>query len=165
MGNEITAIMIAEYFLTKESMTQKKLQKLVYYAYVWYIVRFNNNVNRIKNLLFIMIIHFFLIILRTTLCNCIKIDWDLYINAIYIKLYSKETQTSYYKIVDIESDYTRMTDLEYHFTEQVTKRGISINYNGKDCFVFIDNLTFPGITDFYVEDLNFIYHNGGKEMI
>ena len=29
-----------------------------------------------------------------------------------------------------------MTDLEYHFTEQVTKRGISINYNGKDCFVF-----------------------------
>lgn len=53
MGNEITAIMIAEYFLTKESMTQKKLQKLVYYAYVWYIVSFNNNVNRIKNLLFI----------------------------------------------------------------------------------------------------------------
>lgn len=53
MGNEITAIMIAEYFLTKESMTQKKLQKLVYYAYAWYIVSFNNNVNRIKNLLFI----------------------------------------------------------------------------------------------------------------
>lgn len=53
MWNEITAITIAEYFLTKESMTQKKLQKLVYYAYVWYIVSFNNNVNRIKNLLFI----------------------------------------------------------------------------------------------------------------
>ena len=53
MGNEITAIMIAEYFLTKESMTQKKLQKLVYYAYAWYIVSFNNYVNRIKNLLFI----------------------------------------------------------------------------------------------------------------
>ena len=47
----------------------------------------------------------------------------------------------------------------------MTKRGITINYNGKDCFVFIDNLTFPGITDFYVKDLNFIYHNGGKEMI
>lgn len=53
MENEITAIMIAEYFLTKETMTQKKLQKLVYYAYAWYIVSFNNNVNRIKNLLFI----------------------------------------------------------------------------------------------------------------
>ena len=53
MENEITAIMIAKYFLTKESMTQKKLQKLVYYAYAWYIVSFNNNVNRIKNLLFI----------------------------------------------------------------------------------------------------------------
>ena len=53
MENEITAIMIAKYFLTKESMTQKKLQKLVYYAYAWYIVSFNNNVNRIKHLLFI----------------------------------------------------------------------------------------------------------------
>lgn len=53
MGCNLTAIMIAEYFLNKESMTQKKLQKLVYYAYAWYIVSFNNNVNKIKNLLFL----------------------------------------------------------------------------------------------------------------
>ena len=53
MENEITAIMIAKYFFFFFSMTQKKLQKLVYYAYAWYIVSFNNNVNRIKNLLFI----------------------------------------------------------------------------------------------------------------
>lgn len=52
MENEITAKIIAEYFLTKESMTQKKIQKLVYYAYAWYIVNYNNNINRIYNYLF-----------------------------------------------------------------------------------------------------------------
>lgn len=53
MEKENTAIAIAKYFLTKGPMTQKKLQKLVYYAYAWYIVSFNNNVNKIKNVLFL----------------------------------------------------------------------------------------------------------------
>ena len=53
MENEITAITVAEYFLTKAAMTQKKLQKIVYYAYVWYIVKYNNNANRIRNVLFV----------------------------------------------------------------------------------------------------------------
>lgn len=51
MDRVITAKMIAEYFLTKDAMTQKKIQKLVYYAYVWYIVD-NNDKNNISNVLF-----------------------------------------------------------------------------------------------------------------
>lgn len=51
MDRVITAKMIAEYFLTKDAMTQKKIQKLVYYAYVWYIVD-NNDTNNISNVLF-----------------------------------------------------------------------------------------------------------------
>ena len=47
MDRVITAKMIAEYFLTKDAMTQKKIQKLVYYAYVWYIVD-NNDTNNIS---------------------------------------------------------------------------------------------------------------------
>lgn len=32
---------VAKYFLTKESMTNKKLQKLCYYAQAWYITLYN----------------------------------------------------------------------------------------------------------------------------
>ncbi len=52
MEKVITAKTIAEYFLTKQAMTQKKIQKLVYYAYAWYIVDNNENENSIKNVLF-----------------------------------------------------------------------------------------------------------------
>ena len=37
--SKITAEKVADYFLTKDSMTPKKLQKLVYYAYAWFIVQ------------------------------------------------------------------------------------------------------------------------------
>ena len=42
---------VADYFLSKSSMTHKKLQKLVYYAYSWYIVINNDNSN-VQNVLF-----------------------------------------------------------------------------------------------------------------
>lgn len=38
---EITPLIVANWFLTKESMTPKKVQKLVYYAYSWYLTLMN----------------------------------------------------------------------------------------------------------------------------
>lgn len=52
MQNNVTPKIIAEYFLTKEAMTQKKIQKLVYYAYSWYIVNNNDNAENINKVLF-----------------------------------------------------------------------------------------------------------------
>lgn len=49
---EITVFDIANFFLSKSSLTQKKLQKLVYYAYAWYIALNNENINEINNVLF-----------------------------------------------------------------------------------------------------------------
>lgn len=40
-SNNITVFDVANYFRSKESMTHKKLQKLVYYAYVQYIIEYN----------------------------------------------------------------------------------------------------------------------------
>ncbi|SKB01476.1 Uncharacterized phage-associated protein [Caloramator quimbayensis] len=37
MGGTISIFDVANYFLSKESMTHKKLQKLCYYAYAWYL--------------------------------------------------------------------------------------------------------------------------------
>lgn len=51
MENSISTKTIAEYFLTKEAMTQKKIQKLVYYAYSWYIVKYNDSADNIQNVL------------------------------------------------------------------------------------------------------------------
>ena len=44
MENNLTVFDIANYFSSKEDMTHKKLQKLVYYAYAWYIA-LNNEVS------------------------------------------------------------------------------------------------------------------------
>ena len=49
---EITVFDIANFFLSKSCLTQKKLQKLVYYAYAWYIALNNENINEIDNVLF-----------------------------------------------------------------------------------------------------------------
>lgn len=49
---EITAHDIAKYFLSKSSMTQKKLQKLVYYSYAWFIAIHNEQAFDIRNVLF-----------------------------------------------------------------------------------------------------------------
>lgn len=51
-NNEITAEIIVDYFLTKCKMGQKKIQKLVYYAYSWYITYFNESSDNVKNILF-----------------------------------------------------------------------------------------------------------------
>ncbi len=40
---EIESSTIANYFLTKSKLTPKKIQKLVYYAYSWFIALNNNN--------------------------------------------------------------------------------------------------------------------------
>lgn len=43
---------IAKWFLSKESMSPKKIQKLVYYAYSWYLTLMNDNVEYLNNKLF-----------------------------------------------------------------------------------------------------------------
>lgn len=43
---------IAQWFLGKESMTQKKIQKLVYYAYSWYLAFNNEPDEEINKILF-----------------------------------------------------------------------------------------------------------------
>ncbi|MFM9414115.1 Panacea domain-containing protein [Peptococcus simiae] len=43
---------IAKWFLSKESMSPKKIQKLVYYAYSWYLTLMNDSVEYLNNKLF-----------------------------------------------------------------------------------------------------------------
>lgn len=43
---------VAQYFLSRESMTSKKLQKLVYYAYGWTLALLNDSVQDIEYRLF-----------------------------------------------------------------------------------------------------------------
>ena len=43
---------IANYYLAKESMTPKKLQKILYYAYSWFLTIENESVNELENRLF-----------------------------------------------------------------------------------------------------------------
>ena len=49
---EITSSTIADFFLTKEALTPKKVQKLVYYAYAWFIALNNQDADDIENVLF-----------------------------------------------------------------------------------------------------------------
>lgn len=44
---------VAEYYLIKDSMTPKKLQKIVYYAYAWFITLMNEDEYSIDNKLFL----------------------------------------------------------------------------------------------------------------
>ncbi|MDT2525331.1 Panacea domain-containing protein [Enterococcus raffinosus] len=52
MNAEYSVFDIATWFLNKESMTPKKLQKLCYYAYAWGLVFFNESIDNIENRLF-----------------------------------------------------------------------------------------------------------------
>lgn len=52
MGEKITSKKVAEYFLSKEKLSPKKIQKLVYYAYAWFIVLNNQDPDHIQNVLF-----------------------------------------------------------------------------------------------------------------
>ncbi len=45
---ELTVFDVANFFRSKEDMTHKKLQKLVYYAYAWYIALYNEDKNQIN---------------------------------------------------------------------------------------------------------------------
>ena len=49
---DIKAYNIADFFLTKKELTPKKIQKLVYYAYSWFIALNNEKANEINNVLF-----------------------------------------------------------------------------------------------------------------
>lgn len=49
---ELTVFDVADFFRSKGKMTHKKLQKLVYYAYAWYIALYNEDVDNITNKLF-----------------------------------------------------------------------------------------------------------------
>ena len=49
---ELVAFDVADFFLSKGSLTQKKLQKLVYYAYAWFIALNNESKDEITNELF-----------------------------------------------------------------------------------------------------------------
>lgn len=48
----INAVTISEFFLSKRGLTPKKIQKLVYYAYAWFIALNNQNSDDIENTLF-----------------------------------------------------------------------------------------------------------------
>ncbi|TLG72038.1 Panacea domain-containing protein [Culicoidibacter larvae] len=50
--NEITIFSVAEWFLNKEPMTHKKLQKLCWYAYSWFIYIENDSPEDLTNKLF-----------------------------------------------------------------------------------------------------------------
>ena len=50
--SEINSYNIADFFLTKSELTPKKVQKLVYYAYSWFIAINNQSANQIENILF-----------------------------------------------------------------------------------------------------------------
>lgn len=43
---------VAQWFLSRDKLTPKKLQKLVYYAYAWYLTLMNENVGELTNKLF-----------------------------------------------------------------------------------------------------------------
>lgn len=43
---------VADFFLSKKALSPKKVQKLVYYAYAWYITLYNQDVNHIDETLF-----------------------------------------------------------------------------------------------------------------
>lgn len=49
---EINSLTIANFFLSKSELTPKKIQKLVYYAYSWFIAINNQDDNHIDNVLF-----------------------------------------------------------------------------------------------------------------
>lgn len=49
---EINSYTIADFFLTKSELTPKKIQKLVYYAYSWFIAINNQSADQIENILF-----------------------------------------------------------------------------------------------------------------
>lgn len=48
----ITPSAVAEFFLTKQKLSPKKLQKLTYYAYAWFIALNNQDKDDISNSLF-----------------------------------------------------------------------------------------------------------------
>lgn len=50
--NKLTVFDVANFFRSKEKMSHKKLQKLVYYAYSWYVALYNEDKDNIKNKLF-----------------------------------------------------------------------------------------------------------------
>ncbi len=50
--NEINSYNVADFFLTKSELTPKKIQKLVYYAYSWFIALNNQSAEKIENVLF-----------------------------------------------------------------------------------------------------------------
>ncbi|GIN46807.1 Panacea domain-containing protein [Bacillus paralicheniformis] len=43
---------VAQWFLAKEAMTPKKLQKILYYAYSWFLTLENENADELENRLF-----------------------------------------------------------------------------------------------------------------
>lgn len=50
--SELTVFDVANFFRSKEEMSHKKLQKLVYYAYAWYIALKNESKDNLENKLF-----------------------------------------------------------------------------------------------------------------
>lgn len=52
MAKEYTADTIAQWFLSKSSMSPKKLQKILYYAYSWVLTLMNDESTNLQNRLF-----------------------------------------------------------------------------------------------------------------
>lgn len=51
-NSKLTPQIVAKFFLTKEELTPKKIQKLVYYSYAWFIALNNERPDSIANKLF-----------------------------------------------------------------------------------------------------------------
>lgn len=49
---DLTPQDIADFFLSKKALSPKKVQKLVYYAYAWYITLYNEDPDNIEQVLF-----------------------------------------------------------------------------------------------------------------
>lgn len=52
MKNKYSAEDVADFFLSKESMSSKRLQKLVFYAYAWVLTLLNDDINNLNITLF-----------------------------------------------------------------------------------------------------------------
>ena len=52
MASKFTVDEVANYFLAKQGMTPKKLQKMLYFAYSWYLTFMNERIDELEDRLF-----------------------------------------------------------------------------------------------------------------
>ena len=78
------ALDIANWFLSKESMSPKKIQKLVYYAYSWYLTLMNDSEEELTNKLLkpgFMVLLYILFIESLKIMDTMKLDKKQWMKA------------------------------------------------------------------------------------